>query len=250
MLGWVQPAHAHSVASSTEMLTIRGHKQTLHTYGSRNGDPVIVSSGDGGWIHLAPHVAELLAQFGYRVIGFDTRAYLSSFTSNTGTLQENDVIDDYATLINYVAQSSKRSPLLIGVSEGAGLSVLAATGTQVKPLIDGVIGVGLGKMNELGWRWSDSTIYITHQLPHEPLFNVLSLVERLAPLPLALIHSEHDEYAPAADADRIVHAAAGPAKLWSINASNHRFSGNTAELDRRLIEAIEWVHAHQPVMRP
>jgi len=247
MLGWAQPAHAHSVESSTEMLTIRGHKQTLHIYGSRTGAPVVVSSGDGGWIHLAPHVAELLAQFGYRVIGFDTRAYLSSFTSNTDTLHEDDVIDDYLTLITYAGQGGARSPLLIGVSEGAGLSLLAATGKQVKPRIDGVIGVGLGNMNELGWRWMDSAIYVTHHLPHEPLFSVLSLVDRLAPLPLALIHSVHDEYAPAADADRIVHAAAGPAKLWTVNASDHRFSGNTAEFDRRLVEAIEWIKAHQPV---
>jgi hypothetical protein len=36
---------------------------------------------------------------------------------------------------------------------------------------------------------------------------VIALVDRLAPVPLALIHSLHDEYAPAADADRIVHAA-------------------------------------------
>jgi dipeptidyl aminopeptidase/acylaminoacyl peptidase len=80
---------------------------------------------------------------------------------------------------------------------------------------------------------------------------VIGLVDRLAPVPLALIHSLHDEYAPAADADRIVHAAAGPARLWSINATNHRFEGNTAELDRRLMEAIEWVNAHQPaVTRP
>jgi hypothetical protein len=247
MLGWAQPAHAHSVVSATEMLTIRGHKQTLHLYGSRDGDPILVSSGDGGWIHLAPHVAELLAQFGYRVVGFDSRAYLSSFSSNGGTLQESDVIEDYATLIKYVGQSGKRSPLLIGVSEGAGLSVLAGTGKDVKPFIDGVIGIGLGNMNELGWHWTDSTIYVTHHLPHEPMFSVLSLVDRLAPLPLALIHSVHDEYTSVEDADRIVHAAAGPAKLWSVNASDHRFSGNLAEFDRRLIEAIGWAHEHVPV---
>lgn len=247
MLGWAQPAHAHSAVSSTETFSIRGHKQTLHIYGSRDGDPVVLSSGDGGWIHLAPHVAELLAQFGYRVIGVDARAYLSSFTSDAGTLQPDDVIADYGRLVKYASQTGRRPPLLIGVSEGAGLSVLAATGRQIKPLVDGVIGVGLGNMNELGWRWTDATIYLTHHLPHEPLFSVLSLVNRLAPLPLALIHSVHDEYAPAAEADRIVHAAAGPAKLWSINASNHRFEGSTAEFDRRLLEAIEWVsmqHQH------
>lgn len=246
MLGWAQPAHAHSTVSATETLIVRGHKQTLHIYGSRDGDPVLLSSGDGGWIHLAPHVAELLAQCGYRVIGFDARAYLSSFTSDTGTLQQDDVVEDYATLIKYASRNGGRSPVLIGVSEGAGLSVLAATGRQSKGLIEGVIGVGLGDMNELGWRWTDSTIYFTHRPPHEPLFSVLSVVDQLAPLPLALIHSLHDEYAPASDADRIVHAARGPARLWSINATNHRFSGNEAEFDRRLIEAIEWINAHQP----
>jgi type IV secretory pathway VirJ component len=28
-----------------------------------------VSSGDGGWIHLAPHVAEVLAAKGFFVVG-------------------------------------------------------------------------------------------------------------------------------------------------------------------------------------
>jgi len=231
---------------------LRGHKQTLHTYGSRTGDPIILSSGDGGWVHLAPHVAELLAQCGFQVIGFDARAYLSSFTSSTDTLSPEDVIDDYAALVRLAARRGQRAPLLIGVSEGAGLSVLAGTGATIKAQIAGVIGVGLGDLNELGWRWTDTAIYFTHSVPHEPLFSVRSLVERLDPLPLALIHSLHDEYAPASDADRIVHAAKGPARLWSINATNHRFSGNTAEFDRRLIEAIEWVNAeHQPaVTRP
>src|SRR5215218_7499582 len=102
----------------TRRLVIRGQPQTLRLSGARNGDPVIVSSGDGGWIHLAPHVAELLAQCGFRVIGFDARAYLSSFTSSSGTLQPADVISDYAALIRYAARGGGRAPLLIGVSEG------------------------------------------------------------------------------------------------------------------------------------
>ena len=230
---------------------LRGHKQTLRIAGNPTGDPIILSSGDGGWIHLAPHVAELLAQCGFRVIGFDSRAYLSSFTSSTGVLSQQDVIDDYATLIQFAERRGRRAPLLIGVSEGAGLSVLAGTGTAIKPRIAGIVGVGLGDLNELGWRWTDTAIYFTHRVPHEPLFSVRSLVERLAPLPLALVHSLHDEYAPSSDADLIVHAAKGPARLWSINATNHRFSGNIAEFDRRLIEAIEWVNAaHQAATRP
>jgi hypothetical protein len=65
-----------TTAQSTDTVTIRGHTQTLRIYGTRGGSPVIVSNGDGGWIHLAPHVAEMLAARGFFVVGFDVRTYL------------------------------------------------------------------------------------------------------------------------------------------------------------------------------
>lgn len=46
---------------ATAAVMVRGHHQTLRLYGARTGSPVIVASGDGGWIHLAPFVAEQLA---------------------------------------------------------------------------------------------------------------------------------------------------------------------------------------------
>ena len=49
-------------------VTLRGRTQTLHLYGARGGLPVIVSSGDGGWIHVGPDVAALLASHGYFVV--------------------------------------------------------------------------------------------------------------------------------------------------------------------------------------
>jgi type IV secretory pathway VirJ component len=52
---------------------MRGHEQSVYLYGQPNGDPIIVSSGDGGWIHLGPHVADVLGARGYFVIGFDVR---------------------------------------------------------------------------------------------------------------------------------------------------------------------------------
>jgi len=66
-------------------LTIRGHVQQLQLYGPTDGIPVIVASGDGGWIHLGVHVAEALAARGYFVVGFDARAYLRSFTTSEAT---------------------------------------------------------------------------------------------------------------------------------------------------------------------
>ena len=65
----------------TATLQVRGRNQTLRLYGAPGGEPIVVSSGDGGWVHLGPHVAEFLASKGFFVVGFDVKAYLASFTS-------------------------------------------------------------------------------------------------------------------------------------------------------------------------
>jgi pimeloyl-ACP methyl ester carboxylesterase len=225
----------------TRRLVIRGQPQTLRLSGARNGDPVIVSSGDGGWIHLAPHVAEVLSRSGYFVVGFDTRAYLASFTSAGTTLKSQQEPVDYRTLIEFASSHSGKKPTLIGVSEGAGLSVLAATDPETKRVIAGVIGLGLPDLNELGWRWRDWMIYLTHGLPNEPAFSAAAIVRNVAPLPLGAIHSTVDEFVPLSEVQRIIKGAGEPKRLWMVKASDHSFSDNRPEFDRCLMEAMAWV---------
>src|SRR5512139_2217551 len=71
------------VVPHVESFTLRGHAQSLHVYGERGGPAAIVTSGDGGWVHLGPDVADFLASEGYFVVGFDAKAYLSGFTTST-----------------------------------------------------------------------------------------------------------------------------------------------------------------------
>lgn len=235
-----------ATAQSNAKLELRGKPQTLYLYGPRDGDPVIVSSGDGGWIHLGPQIAQLLAARGFFVVGFDTKAYLQAFTSGATTLTTTDVPADYRALVKYAAANSARKPLLIGVSEGAALSLLAATEPATKALVAGVVGLGLGDRNELGWRWKDALIYITHGVPNEPTFSTLALSPRVAPTPLAVINSTHDEFSVAGDVDRIVSAAGEPKRLWMIDAADHRFSDRQPELALRLADAIGWVRQNAP----
>lgn len=228
---------------SSDTITLRGKQQTLHLYGQRGGPPVIVTSGDGGWMHLGPHVAETLAARGYFVVGVDAKAYLSSFTSGSTTLRPEDEPGDYLTLANYAARGSSQKPVLIGVSEGAGLSLLAATDPATKAAIAGVVGLGLPDLNELGWRWKDAVIYITHGTPNEPTFSTKAIADKVAPTPLAAIHSTQDEFVPLSEVQAILERAREPKKLWIIKASDHRFSNNLSEFDQRLIEALDWIRA-------
>jgi pimeloyl-ACP methyl ester carboxylesterase len=240
MLFVLLPAGA-GYGQTQQTLMIRGHAQCLRVYGTRGGVPVIVSSGDGGWIHLGPHVADVLAARGYFVVGFDVKAYLESFTTRTGTLSADEAPADFKRLIDFAAAGTTEKPILIGVSEGAGLSLLAAAAAPAKPAVTGVIGLGVSDSNELGWRWKDAVIYLTHGAPSEPSFSAAAIADRLSPVPLALIHSTRDEYAPLADAERVFERARQPKRLWTVAASNHRFSDNLAAFDRTLLDAVEWV---------
>lgn len=222
-------------------VNMRGHNQIVYLYGDPAGTPVVISSGDGGWIHLAPTVAALLAVQGYYIVGFNTRAYLSSFTSESTWLRPEDEPGDYRRLVEVAAGNSRRKVVLIGVSEGAGLSVLAATDPSLKPLISGVIGLGLGDLTELGWRWRDVIIYLTKSMPREPTFSAAAIVGRVAPVPLAAIHSTRDEFVPLAEGQAVISRAAEPKKLWIVTASDHRFSDGFAAFTRALIEALQWI---------
>jgi len=246
----VAAAAAGANGQTTDTLVIRGKQQIVHLYGSRgSGDPVIVSSGDGGWIHLGPYVAATLSAQGFFVVGFDTRAYLESFTSGAATLRLEDEPDDYRTLADYAARGEpnpSKKPILVGVSEGAGLSVLAATNTKTRQAVAGVIALGVPKVNELGWRWKDSVIYLTHRVPDEPTFTTASVVSQVSPTPFAAIQSTRDEFASVAEVSEIVDSAREPKMLWLVKAADHRFSGNLMEFRQRLLEAIDWVRQQQP----
>lgn len=238
--------HAQANAQTLAQITLREHTQSLRLYGTRGNPPVVVSSGDGGWMHLGPHVAEVLAASGYFVVGFDVKAYLESFTSKGATLRPDDEPHDYKALADLAAGGSARKPVLVGVSEGAGLSVLAATDPDTKRSIAGTLGLGLPDINELGWRWRDALIYVTHGVPNEPRFSTAAIARLVSPVPLAAIHSTRDEFVPLAEIQRVFDAAGEPKRLWIVTASDHRFSDNLREFDRRLLEAMAWISQNAP----
>ena len=231
---------AAAPSDSTSTVSLRGKSQTLHLYGSPNGAPVVVTSGDGGWIHLGPDVARFLASQGYSVFGFDAKAYLTSFTEGEKTLVPGDVPGDFKVVVEVARQGRNVKVPLVGVSEGAGLSVLAASDPALQPLLAGVVGLGLPEVNELGWRWRDQVIYITKKAPKEPTFNASDFVPRLGRLRLVAIQSTHDEFVALEEVKKAVEPLTSARKLWLVEATDHRFSGNTDEMHRRVLEALEW----------
>lgn len=226
-------------------VSIRGVSTEVHYFpgGSGNmGRPcVLFAPGDGGWRGFAVTVAEQVSGWGFDVYGLDTKAYLESFTGRTA-LKESDVMADIRKLSDVVRDT--RRVILIGWSEGAGLMTLAAADPK-KEAYAGLVTMGLGDQNVLGWRLVDNLTYITKRHPSEPSFSALSYMPKVAPLPLVMLQSSKDEYVGYDEAKRLHSAAGQPKRFFLVQAHNHRFEGAQNEFFRRLKEAVDWMAAGQ-----
>jgi alpha-beta hydrolase superfamily lysophospholipase len=244
LLAALVPALAGAEAKETRAtLKLRGQDQPLHLFGPKDGPPVIVLSGDGGWTHLGPEVAEFLGDRGFAVVGFDSKHYLSSFTSGSKTLAPEDVPGDFKTLVDFARAARPDPVLLVGVSEGAGLAVLAAADSALRASLRGVMGLGLPDVNELGWRFADSIIYVTHKVPNEPTFKAGDYLPRVGPLPVIALHATRDEFVPLDEVKRLMSLPGGPRKLVVIDAADHRFSDKLPELQKAILDALAWIDA-------
>ena len=170
-------------AEITDTIVLRGHRLTLHVYGVRGSPPVVLSSGDGGWMHLGPHVAEVLAARGYFVVGFDAKAYLESFTSGTATLRTRGRARRLPGAGRRMRRKDRPAkPMLVGVSEGAGLSRARRDGSA-RPSRSSPASSASGCPTSTSSDGDGRTrsIYVTHGVPKEPTFSAAAIVGRVAP---------------------------------------------------------------------
>lgn len=224
--------------------SLRGMTQTFYLYDAASNPlsrpAAVVISGDGGWHGFIAEVAEYLAARGYPVVGVDAKEYLSTM-SKSKPLEPSQVSSDFAAIATYAKQQTATKPfVLVGWSEGAGLAVLGGLDPAARMDLRGVVAIGLPELNELAWRWSDAAIYITKKVPNEPTFNSKDYVSKLAPLPLAMIQSTHDDFVPTAAAREIFQRAQGPKQFALIDARNHRFEGERPAFWQALGRALDW----------
>ncbi len=247
LLGIFEASSAASFSSYQSMnIELRGKSQTLAVYEPAPGTPrrpvqVIVTSGDVGWVGLPVDIAEHLQKAGYRTIGFNARAYLSSFTQKNSHLEERDIPGDYQALQSWAAAGKGPAEfVMIGVSEGAGLAVIGMSGRESRNRCKGIIAMGLPGKTSLGWRWTDFPMWITKKDPNEPLADTRGYLKNLD-VPLVMIHSMHDEWDSIESAREMFQIHPGPKKLITIDAINHRFSNKVPEALLNLEKSLDWI---------
>ncbi|MFN7982753.1 MAG: AcvB/VirJ family lysyl-phosphatidylglycerol hydrolase [Vicinamibacterales bacterium] len=246
VLLWTSSAHA---ATGVRVdMPLRGKAMALTVYrpATTARGTIVMGSGDVGWVGLAVSRAQELSTDGYVVVGVNMREYLSAFTVGTSHLSAEDIQRDFGELSRFLrARGLLTAPVILsGVSEGAGIAVVAAASPENHAWVNGVITMGLPELSEIAWRWSDFTSWITKKDAAEPSVRATEFVGRIAPVPLAMIQSMKDEYVPEGDYRAIERAARDPKTLTLIAASNHRFTDRIPELRRAYSEALAWVVDH------
>ena len=237
---------AGPTAPKTAEVTLSGKAQTVVLYPTAKPASalVVLSSGDLGWMGFVVNIAQYLQSQNVAVLGLNSRAYLSSFTNEKGALDPKQIPRDFDVLVHEAQRrlATSQHPVLAGVSEGAGLSLVAAADVRLQRQASGVLTLGLPASIELGWRaWRDWTIWITKGEPDEPHLSMAPFVGQVSPLPIALIQSTHDEFVSPADAQAVYGEAREPKRRYLIDARNHRFSNRQTEVHRRLLEALTWI---------
>lgn len=123
--------------------------------------------------------------------------------------------------------------------------VLAAGAQGNERKFSALVTIGLGDANVLGWSWTDNLTYVTKRVPREPTFSAVAFIDKISPLPLAMIYFSKDEYVPMEEAKRPFERAREPKRFFPIQARNHHFDGNWDTFFNKLREALEWISGIQ-----
>ncbi len=226
-----------------QFVTLNSHSLRLH-FENRDtpaSHPLLVyATGDGGMRRKDLDTYRHLAALGDPIVGFDARDYVKHLGRDSPTTTPERLADDYTRIIERARQTlgidGLRPVVLVGVSRGAGLAVVAAG--RLCNAISGVVAVALTQEEEYV-RW-----YRHHPLSHEThqvMVDVYQYLAQLDDLPVAVIQSTHDQYLPAAKAREQFGPDSASRWLQPIEATNHNFGGARDRMYDAIQTALNWV---------
>lgn len=227
-------------------ILLNDHELRLHFSRGTRGvtHPLLVyATGDGGWHRKDLAAYRHLVSFGHPTVGFDAHDYVTHLGAMDSTTPAR-LAADYERIIR-AAKETLQLPadypvVLVGVSRGAGLSVVAAGQRGLRPSISGVLAVALTKEEEY--------VKILRRLRRRgrptavpEMVEVYDYLPRLAGMPIAVVQSTRDHYLPASAA-RALFGPDNPHRWFqSIQARNHSFGGARPQLYDAMDRSLTWI---------
>ena len=231
---------------------LHDHSLTLHFANPRApaSRPLLVfATGDGGWHRKDLDAWRHLESWGYPLVGFDARDYVTHLGSDVETTTPDGLAEDYARIIAAaraaLGMPSDRPVVLVGVSRGAGLSVVAAGDAQLRPEISGVLAVALTREEEYV-KWYRHVPVRERRADAAEMVQLYEYLPQLEDIPVSVVQSTRDNYLPASDARALFGPDTPLRRFEPIEASNHSFGGARDDLYRAMSEALDWIEGLLP----
>jgi hypothetical protein len=227
-------------------IVLNGHALRLH-FANQSADgarPLLVyATGDGGWHRKDLAAYRRLVTSGDPIVGFDAHDYVTHLGAAEATTPGR-LAADYGQIIQAARAALNLRPdrpvVLVGISRGAGLSVVAAGQRGLRPSISGVVAVALTREEEYV-KWF-RRLHRLGQRPAAPVMvEVYEYLPRLASIPIAVIQSTRDNYLPAADARALFGPDTPHRWFQSIQARNHSFGGARPQMYQAMQRSLDWI---------
>ncbi len=216
------------------------YRRPLELHLSKPKDPsgkdilIVYATGDGGWRGLDKKIFGWISTWGYPVVGFSSRNYLKNLEYIRDTTTPRRLVRDFEQVIWAAEQKFEMQPstpvVLVGLSRGAGLAVVAAGQGGLDSNLAGVIAIALTKEEE-------HVIYRPRRRrqPNQPRREIVKIqtyqyLPRINTVPVVVIQSTHDGYLPAGAARALFGPDTEMKKLIAIDARNHSFRGGCPNL--------------------
>jgi dienelactone hydrolase len=224
-------------------VALRGSQQhVLHLPGKHTHHTAILFlPGDGGWRGAAKDMAAAIATSGYDVFVWDTKHYLTSFTALQGQLHENEIGPDFAAMRRTLVPNAHQPVVLVGWSQGAAMSAVAAASPEGKAAYAGAILLALPDAGVLAWRWKDNLTYLTGKLPNEPAFSTENYLGQMSPLPAAVIQAGKDRFTAKQVSQRLISRMHRPRRVRTLEDAEHDFGPNRSAMYHELNAALLWI---------
>jgi predicted alpha/beta hydrolase family esterase len=230
-------------------VTLYGHPLELHlsTLANTHEPLLVFATGDGGWRGYDLDMYRHLVSWGYPVAGFSAPEYIKYLRGEDATTTPVRLATDYMLIVEVARRElhlrADTPVILVGVSRGAGLSVVAAGQRLLQPELAGVLAVALTKEEEhVRFRRRRSSNASGESL----MLQTYEYLPNLDVVPLEVIQSTNDNYVTAAEARELFGRDTDHRRLVAVESKNHSFSDAREQLYAAMEQSLEWLRRRTP----
>jgi type IV secretory pathway VirJ component len=243
----------HQSVRTTTTVLLHGKPLELHLAApvapANGGVLVLYASGDGGWFGAAVDMFKQIADDGYYVVGFSSKAFLHIERPRGALVGVRELAAEYRRITRSarvaLGLDDSVPVVLTGWSRGAAFAVLVASEPPSgRGGVAGVVAIGMTAGENLRLDDADDDddgeVAETTKSGH-PLFQPYTRIAQLGDRPCVVIQATHDHYLPALRAHALFGEDTPTRRFYSIDAKNHRFSGGREAFATALTEALHFV---------